>query len=297
MTRCAPGRRETRSEHRSLAPWRRGSGGRRCPLAPSPPKPSPVPRWTACPPSAPASMRWWPLRLTVRWTARAPWIPPACRQAAGAARRRAPWRTRISIIAPAAPAPAAPSSATASCRRRPRWRWSASMPPVPSISDGCIWPNCPLTHRLQRPSRPWPQPLEPRPLLGRLLFRVRCGGGRAAGGGLAGVGHGRLHPPSRRHVRHYRPQAHSTALCRWRAPCALSPTLTRSPPDAERAGRGAHPLGDRGADARDGSTLAAPKRDYEAGADGDLSGLTIAVPAGYYRDACHSRHHRLADEA
>ncbi|MEW6122390.1 MAG: amidase [Pseudomonadota bacterium] len=40
-----------------------------------------------------------------------------------------------------------------------------------------------------------------------------------------------------------------------------------------------------GPDARDASTLAAPVRDYEAGLDGDLSGLTVAVPAGYYRDA------------
>lgn len=78
----------------------------------------------------------------------------------------------------------------------------------------------------------------------------------------------------------------------------LSPTLdtlgplTRSARDAARI---LSVIG--GADARDGSTLAAPKRDYEAGLTGDLSGLTIAVPAGYYRDAATPDIIALLDES
>lgn len=39
-----------------------------------------------------------------------------------------------------------------------------------------------------------------------------------------------------------------------------------------------------GPDARDGSTLAAPALDFEGGLTGDLTGVTIAVPSGYYSE-------------
>lgn len=68
--------------------------------------------------------------------------------------------------------------------------------------------------------------------------------------------------------------------------------LTRSARDAARI---LSVIG--GADARDGSTLAAPVRDYEAGLTGDLTGLTIAVPAGYYREATTSDIRALLDES
>lgn len=52
-----------------------------------------------------------------------------------------------------------------------------------------------------------------------------------------------------------------------------------------------------GPDPRDGSTLAAPVCDYEAGLSGDLHGVTIAVPNGYYREAATPEILALLDES
>lgn len=78
----------------------------------------------------------------------------------------------------------------------------------------------------------------------------------------------------------------------------LSPSLDTLGPLARSARDAARLLTViAGPDPRDGSTLAAPARDYEAGLDGDLSGLTIAVPAGYYREAATPEILALLDES
>ncbi|WP_341992148.1 amidase [Azorhizobium sp. AG788] len=50
-----------------------------------------------------------------------------------------------------------------------------------------------------------------------------------------------------------------------------------------------------GPDVRDAITLSAPDRDYESGLTGDVRGLTIAVPQGYYRTAAESEILALMD--
>lgn len=78
----------------------------------------------------------------------------------------------------------------------------------------------------------------------------------------------------------------------------LSPTLDTLGPLARSARDAARILSViGGADARDGSTLAAPKRNYEDALTGDLDGVTIAVPAGYYRDAATPDILDLMDES
>ncbi|MGU3492501.1 amidase [Xanthobacteraceae bacterium A53D] len=52
-----------------------------------------------------------------------------------------------------------------------------------------------------------------------------------------------------------------------------------------------------GPDVRDVTTLSAPERDYERGLTGDLKGLTIAVPQGYYRTTADSEILTLMDES
>ncbi|MGR7994592.1 amidase [Xanthobacter sp. ZOL 2024] len=48
---------------------------------------------------------------------------------------------------------------------------------------------------------------------------------------------------------------------------------------------------------RDGSTVLAPRRDYEAGLSGDLKGLSIAVPEPYYREAADADILALLDDS
>lgn len=48
---------------------------------------------------------------------------------------------------------------------------------------------------------------------------------------------------------------------------------------------------------RDGSTVLAPRRDYEAGLSGDLKGLSIAVPEPYYREAADADILSLLDDS
>jgi aspartyl-tRNA(Asn)/glutamyl-tRNA(Gln) amidotransferase subunit A len=52
-----------------------------------------------------------------------------------------------------------------------------------------------------------------------------------------------------------------------------------------------------GPDPADGATALAPSRDYEAGLDGQLRGLRIAVPQRYYRDALDTEIERLTAES
>ncbi|WP_029005402.1 amidase [Azorhizobium doebereinerae] len=52
-----------------------------------------------------------------------------------------------------------------------------------------------------------------------------------------------------------------------------------------------------GPDVRDAATLSAPERDYESGLVGDLKGLTIAVPQGYYRTTADREILALMDES
>ncbi len=52
-----------------------------------------------------------------------------------------------------------------------------------------------------------------------------------------------------------------------------------------------------GPDVRDAPTLSAPERDYEAGLTGDLRGLTIAVPQGYYRTSAEGEILALMDDS
>lgn len=52
-----------------------------------------------------------------------------------------------------------------------------------------------------------------------------------------------------------------------------------------------------GPDVRDATTLAAPERDYESGLSGDLKGVTIAVPQGYYRTTADGEILALMDES
>ncbi|MFG1288179.1 amidase [Xanthobacter versatilis] len=52
-----------------------------------------------------------------------------------------------------------------------------------------------------------------------------------------------------------------------------------------------------GPDPRDGATLPAPRLDFEGGLKGDLKGLTIAVPSGYYRELATPEIAALMDDS